>query len=433
MKKLIYLFALLSTVLSANAQLLITDSSFRSDNGGQSFKLAALDSTYRDPTHCRIAYAYSKEFDIVPGLPSTGKYTDKYTVYDYYDNGNQRQVVTQLRDTNSNTYVNAFRNSTTYYQGTSKTDSTLNEIWNNSAWQDSALQINTYDANGYLTVSVSKIWQVQSNQWEKRYEIVYYNNSSGLPDSSITSDFVFNRVDKTFYTYIAGTALPDTIQSHDVRAIYSYNSNGKVATLYIEVWELFFWRLFNWEIYTYDTEGNKIQSYFYNIHGYDSKTSFKYISCNLLPVASLELCDPVGNATLNAGLTGAHYQWQVDTGSGFVNTGDNHYSGDTTQTLNLSNIPSAWYGYQYCCMVDGRYGNVFAIKFINKWTGTKNNEWSDAANWSCGNVPDANTDVIIDSGNPVFLNSNTTVRSLTVKSGAMFTIDPGVKLTLIHK
>ncbi|MEO6723261.1 MAG: metallophosphoesterase family protein [Ferruginibacter sp.] len=151
----------------------------------------------------------------------------------------------------------------------------------------------------------------------------------------------------------------------------------------------------------------------------------------LTPIISL--CPPSASISLSATATGSSYQWQLNTGSGFTNITDNaNYSGTNTATLQLINLPSAWYGYKYRIVISGYYINkTFQIKFSNTWTGTAGSAWEDVANWSCGVLPDANTDVIINSGN-VIVNSNATCRSITVKSGANFTISPGFVLDITH-
>ena len=52
-------------------------------------------------------------------------------------------------------------------------------------------------------------------------------------------------------------------------------------------------------------------------------------------------------------------------------------------------------------------------------------------NWSCGVIPDTNTDVIISSGT-VILNSNTSVRTLSLGPSVSFTINPGFNLIITH-
>lgn len=141
----------------------------------------------------------------------------------------------------------------------------------------------------------------------------------------------------------------------------------------------------------------------------------------------VRFCPPAGNGTLTCRYAGP-YQWQMNDGNGFVNINDNaNFSGTTSQILQLINIPSTWTGYQFRCSYD-----LFRIQFISSWTGALSNDWENPGNWGgCGSVPDDNTDVVITNGS-VVLNTNTTIRSLTIVAGATLTISPGVVLTVLH-
>lgn len=56
--------------------------------------------------------------------------------------------------------------------------------------------------------------------------------------------------------------------------------------------------------------------------------------------------------SVTAGGTNPTFQWQVDQGEGFFNlTNDGNYAGATTATLTVSNMPAAWNGYIYRCVV----------------------------------------------------------------------------------
>lgn len=146
------------------------------------------------------------------------------------------------------------------------------------------------------------------------------------------------------------------------------------------------------------------------------------------------LCPPVSSVILTAETTGTAYQWEVNKGLGFgwENLSNNaNYTGVTSNSLQINNIPSSWYGYRYTCFITGKgYFAINRIKFKNNWMGTENNLWENIANWSCNQLPDTNTDVIINTGN-VVINSNVTVRTLTVKPGASVTVTPGFNLTVI--
>jgi phosphatidylinositol-3-phosphatase len=145
---------------------------------------------------------------------------------------------------------------------------------------------------------------------------------------------------------------------------------------------------------------------------------------------SAELCNN-GNQTFTSGLSGINYQWQVNTGNGFTNISDNnYYMGATDSSLQLNNIPSTWYGYQYSCSVDGNNGDTVSLKFTDYWKGTTSTAWEDAANWSCG-LPDSNTDVIVNSGT-VLLNSDASVRSISFSPNANFNINTGKNIIINH-
>lgn len=150
----------------------------------------------------------------------------------------------------------------------------------------------------------------------------------------------------------------------------------------------------------------------------------------------LPLC-PNNNNTLSANISGATYQWQVDTGGGFVNiTNGVNYSGVTTQQLQLFNIPSSFYNYKYRCVANtSQYSNELTLKFTSYWLGKKNDKWEEPANWSCGNVPDANTDVVINAGttfSPV-VNSQAFCRSTRLFSASAIRVNTGFNLTVTGK
>ncbi|MEO6453638.1 MAG: DNRLRE domain-containing protein [Ginsengibacter sp.] len=63
------------------------------------------------------------------------------------------------------------------------------------------------------------------------------------------------------------------------------------------------------------------------------------------------------------------------------------------------------------------------------WTGAINSSWETPGNWTCGKVPDNNTDVIINSGT-VIVNSNAVIKSLTINPEVNFTVISGFKLTV---
>lgn len=150
-----------------------------------------------------------------------------------------------------------------------------------------------------------------------------------------------------------------------------------------------------------------------------------------LPPDAIGIC-PGGNNNISSNIAGAGYQWQVNTGSGYTNISNNaNYNGATTATLQLINIPSSWYGYKYRCFVNGTYSNVYEIRFVNYWTGAVSTAWEVPGNWSCGTVPDSNTDVVINAGT-VVVNSNIIIGTLFLGTGVQFSVTTPHTVTIIH-
>lgn len=146
-----------------------------------------------------------------------------------------------------------------------------------------------------------------------------------------------------------------------------------------------------------------------------------------------EFC-PGGTYSLYSNITGATYQWQVMRAneSSYNNVAaDAWHSGVNSSQMTITAIPSSWYGSKYRCVVNTGTSKVFTIKFINRWTGAMDNNWENPGNWSCGTVPDQNTDVVIGSGT-VVVNANTTIHSLYLSPGVNFTVTTGVVLTILH-
>ncbi|MBC7938079.1 MAG: hypothetical protein H7Y86_22240 [Rhizobacter sp.] len=142
-----------------------------------------------------------------------------------------------------------------------------------------------------------------------------------------------------------------------------------------------------------------------------------------------------GNVVLKSDIASNYgiYQWQADTGAGFADiTNNGFYSGTMNASLQLNNIPSTWYGYKFRCIVNGyQVGTAYSLKFENKWTGAVSNAFENPGNWSCGGVPDGNTDMIINSGN-VSVGATSICRTLTLRQGVIFTVAPGVSFTVTH-
>ncbi len=65
------------------------------------------------------------------------------------------------------------------------------------------------------------------------------------------------------------------------------------------------------------------------------------------------------------------------------------------------------------------------------WIGAVSSAWENPSNWSCGNLPNNNANVIITQGN-IIISSNVTINSLTISSNIVLTVAAGYYLTILH-
>jgi hypothetical protein len=89
---------------------------------------------------------------------------------------------------------------------------------------------------------------------------------------------------------------------------------------------------------------------------------------------------------------------------------------------------------------NGSAGSTFYFDDISQiaapvtisWTGNSNTAWENAANWSNNTVPTASSIITIPAGRPRYpvVNSNTSVKSITLAAGTTVTLAPGVILTV---
>ncbi len=139
---------------------------------------------------------------------------------------------------------------------------------------------------------------------------------------------------------------------------------------------------------------------------------------------------PYDSTIFSCNLTAATYQWQIDTGAGFINLADNfNYAGTKSNQIKLSNLQPTFAGYRYRCFAGASFGDTSILKFVTTWTGSFSSEWENPLNWSCGTVPGSSSNVLINGG-IVILHSNAVVRSITIKPSATFTVATGYNLIL---
>lgn len=140
------------------------------------------------------------------------------------------------------------------------------------------------------------------------------------------------------------------------------------------------------------------------------------------------MCRTSDTLTLFSELTGSRYQWEIDSGNGFRSIAESsQWQGVQTNRLRLRNMPSSRTGDRYRCIVDGRISKMQEVGFQRRWIGTTNTAWENPANWSCGQVPDRYSDVIIPAGT-VVVSSQVEIRSLQVRPGARVQVKPGFQI-----
>jgi FG-GAP-like repeat len=140
-----------------------------------------------------------------------------------------------------------------------------------------------------------------------------------------------------------------------------------------------------------------------------------------------------GNVQLQANVSGASYQWQMDSGSGYTDVGnDANMNGTNAAVLSLLNVPTTWLQRSFRCKINGGtfFSEPYKIEFANTWVGNNGNSWHTSSNWSCGTVPDESTIVTVPSWKTIQVNANASCRFLWLESYGNVTVSPGVQFII---
>lgn len=140
--------------------------------------------------------------------------------------------------------------------------------------------------------------------------------------------------------------------------------------------------------------------------------------------------------TLGSDISGNSYQWQVNTPSGYISLSESpNFSGTQGPVLSLMNMASTAYGWEFRCLVDGSLtSRSYTLRFLAYWVGAVSHAWEDPANWHCGGIPDANTDVLIQCMyNSPIISSNASCRSLILMNRQQVQVAPGFTLTVARE
>ncbi len=129
-----------------------------------------------------------------------------------------------------------------------------------------------------------------------------------------------------------------------------------------------------------------------------------------------------------------NYQWQAFDGTNFVALPDNVvYSGAQTRQLQIAASINLSNGTLFRCLADGEAGPIYKVVLENKWIlGGIQRDWNEVSGWSCGKVPNENTDVVIPHQANIIITSQVTVRNLELMPGAQLVVAPGGNLTVLQ-
>lgn len=185
-------------------------------------------------------------------------------------------------------------------------------------------------------------------------------------------------------------------------------------------------------VHTYSTPGAYIVMHVVSTTGTCNDTVMQMVFISPPAHQQVDIC-PQDTILLQSWMQDTAFQWQVSTDSINYNniTHSAYYSGSQSPVLQLQNLPTSFTRYHYRCVAGSNVSTVYTIRFANYFTGSDGSLWSNPSSWSCGAVPDMNTDVIIPAGQ-VVISSDVTVRSLQVEPGATVTVQPGVVVTVLN-
>lgn len=295
--------------------------------------------------------------------------------------------------------------------------------------------------NGYFDMKLADV------DGDNKQDIVYassdssylsvYRNISSAGNIAFTSKMNF--AGPYFPIYVAtndlnGDGKPDMVLlSQD--SVYVYQNNSTVGNLSFLPQRLYkgIYTTQETDIADIDADG-KADIIISGTDVNENNLNRTWVLENMIDETGAQvLCTISDSTVLEPGIAGTTYQWQHNTGSGFVNvTDDANHSGSNNEKLILYHPPSSWTRREYRCIVDGVTASTQYLKFTAIWTGNFNNQWENPLNWKCGQLPDANTDVIIEDNDTLIINVNTQVRSITLGPGATVTVRPGVILTVTN-
>ncbi len=210
--------------------------------------------------------------------------------------------------------------------------------------------------------------------------------------------------------YLPNGEVDSTFGNNGKEIYGSYDANGRLSGMLIS----------NHRIYLYGRSNENITSST-GFLVYAIQNDYSHHT-----TTSLKLCPGTLQASFTSDVTGASYQWQQSNdGANFVSiTNSDQYAGTGSSTLLLKSIAASWSGYQFRCIAGTDTSSTIILRFVNAWTGAVSNNWEDSGNWSCGQLPNDQTDVVIYNS-LVNVNADVSLKSLTLKLGAAVSVSNG--------
>jgi len=173
------------------------------------------------------------------------------TLVNYTNNGNGiiQQYISQTWDSPSSTWKNSERGTYTY-NASDKPLTITYETYTGGSWQTSMKLSYTYDGSGYLTYSLTQLWDSPSSSWKNNSQTNYTNNVSGIVQQSISQNWdtqssSWKDSQRNTYTYYASDKpLTITFETYStgswqnyLKQSIAYDGNGYMINHMTQLWD----------------------------------------------------------------------------------------------------------------------------------------------------------------------------------------------------
>lgn len=182
---------------------------------------------------------------------------------------------------------------------------------------------------------------------------------------------------------------------------------------------------------------SKPGKYFLKVLNTEGCSDSTFIYVNVMIADTIRACK-LAAITITSGITGTTYQWEWDSYGYFSEIPEANsqlynelITGTHSPVLNLVGINIA--GRLIRCRVNGTlFTNNIYIKSTAYWNGAVDTNWTNPLNWSCGQVPDPQTEVIIPEGTGRIpsVNIDASCKRLFMRKNTQVIVMPGMNLRI---